>query len=412
MNAFQISHVRSVVVKAVCVFVFLFMSACGDESEEQKAKLSGDPEDHFQFEFDPCAVVSSGEVGEALGQAVEEGRVLNVARRDDRIVGGICTYRARYNPQAQVTLSRNAFAGLDIKMSFEQGLKNPRVEKFKIAKREAYAFQSPGGFIELTVLMDDALLRVNITGQSVSDQLEATQELARIAVRRLEDGEAIERVAGLEALIGTWKVTGDKRVAEDGPGLITVLDGGHWKLDRVQSVEGNLSIDGKSWIMQGEKDEYSGNYEWEGSDSFYARGTFAMRFDRIMCGKAPWLVDPELAQQLSKPSSSLFKKSTIDSNFSGLWQGIGQFEGEHTVILWYVAPKGDATMLFVRHLEGRLEARGGQLDYEPNLKQRENGTYRVLGPGEIKIVTPLRNEVWKRKGPTSVAQPLLGPCDE
>jgi hypothetical protein len=142
-------------------------------------------------------------------------------------------------------------------------------------------------------------------------------------------------------------------------------------------------------------------------------GILTARFDRIPCGKAPWLVDPDLLKRFGTPWRTLPKKPPMDPRLAGLWQGVGRLDDKPVVVLWYVLPEGDARQLILREREGRLDAEDGHLTSQPNLEKPAEGRYIVHDPETLEVTLPTGATVWKLRprGPQGRPSPatLRGP---
>jgi len=144
-------------------------------------------------------------------------------------------------------------------------------------------------------------------------------------------------VPGLEAFLGTWTLhppSLSPRVTGGAVGLIDVRDQGLWSLTESDERQGIFAAADGKWLFAAKDVRIQGTYTFDGDDVFETRGIPTARFDRISCGKAPWLVDPDLLKRFGASWRTLPKKPPIDPRLAGLWQGVGRLDDKPVVVLW------------------------------------------------------------------------------
>ncbi|MCP5368239.1 MAG: hypothetical protein H6907_16240 [Hyphomicrobiales bacterium] len=368
-------------------------------------------------QLDPCQLLTQDEVSRALGTPANPGVVGGLSRRGSEIVGGQCSYRAANNPVTQVSISLDAYPGLDKAKSYDLSCRNATVKDMAGVGRGACAFVSPGGFVNLTVLADGALLRLTLSGRGIADPLAAVTELGRAAAGRQGSGAAVARVPGLEALLGTWTIHPpalSPRTTGSARAVINVRDKGNWSLREAEDRQGVMvARDGKFLLSAGDL-RLEGTYKPDGDRVMVVDGLLKVRLDRMPCGQAPWLVDPDLLRRFGGPARTLVPKATPDPAWAGLWQGPGYLGGRAVTVLLYVLATGEARLMLVYDREGRLSAEDGRLVYEPNLERRVEGRYTVHDPDTLEVTLPSGTAVWKRRPYGAQPRPaaLRGPCGD
>lgn len=142
---------------------------------------------------DPCALVTAAEVAEALGEEAGLGENSGI---------GDCQFRGQSGYTSTVTVSVDENPGR--RAFFESQASRDNVTAVEDVGDGAFAFQSPAGFIQITVIKAETMMTVMVAGGSRSDLLAATTGLARQAAERLGTAAVLAGVPGLQALVGKW----------------------------------------------------------------------------------------------------------------------------------------------------------------------------------------------------------------
>jgi len=377
--------------------------------------LSGTSETATAGELDPCQLLTREEVSEALATPARPGVVGGLSRRGAEVVGGQCNYRAEAGFRDQLSVSMEAYPGLDFDRSFALTCKNATIKQIPGVGRGACAFVSPAGFVNLTVRAAGGLLRFSMSSSKTEDAVAAIAQLGRIAAERFDGGGAVARVPGLEAFLGNWTIhppSLSPRVTKAAIGLINVRDQGPWSLQESDDRQGVLATQGDRFVLTLRGLRLEGTFEAKSELVMRTQGMLNAEFYRIGCGKVPWKVDPALLSGFGSPTRTLPKKPSPDPRWAGLWRGQGQLGGQPVIVLWYVLPGGDARQLVVREREGRLRAKDGKLEFEPNLARRVEGRYVVHDADTLEVSLPSGTNIWKRRPYGARPKPaaLRGPC--
>jgi hypothetical protein len=342
-----------------------------------------------QTKTDPCALATVDEVADALQDQVGPGH-------NDGI--GDCQYQGAsgYQSQIQIAVDENpGRAGF-----FEAQAGQANMKPIEGVGDSAFAFDSPAGFTQLTVLKGDVLMTVTLSSERVKDRVAAATDLARLAVDRLGTEAAMAKTPGLEALIGRW--FGDAGDASRGTidrRSWSIDASGHWSMTAAPEHSGFLAAQGGRWRVESPQESFGGSYAIEDQDHFRANGDVEAEFTRIPDGAMPDGVDPALLGIWSGIAlTGNAPQGPLDPGLVGYWQAHGEQNGLPAIFVWRIGSAGYAVLTVVSTLEGELTAENGELSVEPNGGESFASTYRVLAADIFETTDGTGTVRWQRRG--------------
>ncbi|MGD9742536.1 MAG: hypothetical protein AB7V53_07825 [Dongiaceae bacterium] len=338
---------------------------------------------------DPCALVTPDEVADAFGEP--PGPPQNDG------IGG-CNYmgsKSGWETQAAISVDENPGRADFFDAQASQG---DRLTIDDLGDR-AFAFDSPGGFTQVTVLKDETLLTVTISAASLEDRVGATTELARAAAERLGTEAALARIPGLEALAGRWfaDAAGPASATTDRREWIIEPDG-HWVMTLAPEYSGYIATQDGAWRVESQQASLSGDYDIDDEDSFETSGDIEAAWSRIPEGDMPKGIDPIFFGIWSSvPLSGNAPVGPLDPALVGYWQADGDPDIEERLV-WRISDSGYAVLTAVSRLEGEITVEEGRFALEPEAGDGVRGTYRLMGPDAFETTDNHGTIRWQRRG--------------
>jgi len=337
---------------------------------------------------DPCALVTPEEIADALGE-------LPGPPQNDGIGG--CNYmgsQSGWQTQAAISVDENPGRADFFDAQASQG---DRLMIDDLGDR-AFAFDSSGGFTQVTVLKDETLLTVTISA-ALKDRVGAATALARAAAERLGTEAALARTPGIEALVGRWfaDAAGPASAMTDRREWV-IEPNGRWVMTLAPEYSGYIAAQDGAWRVESPQAVLSGDYDIDDADSFETSGDIEAAWRRIAEGEMPTGIDPIFFGIWSSvPLSGNAPVGPLDPALVGYWQADGDPDIEERLV-WRISDSGYAVLTAVSRLEGEITVEEGRFELEPEDGDSVEGTYRLMGPDAFETTDGLGTIRWQRRG--------------
>lgn len=343
----------------------------------------------FGTKTDPCALVTPDEVAEALGEPA------GPAQNDT--IGGCSFMGASSGWESQAAIGVDENPGRADFFAMQAG--QPNMLPVEDVGDRAFAFDSPGGFTQVTVLKDETLLTVTVSSSRVKDRLGAATELARVAAERLGTEAALAKAPGLETMAGEWySDAGDPSSGGTDIRVWVIEADGSWRMTSAPEHSGYLAAENDAWVMASPQEQLSGSYEIEDADHFSTAGDVEADWSRIPEGEMPKGVDPLFLGIWNRISlTGNAPTGPLEPGLVGYWQATGNEDIEETLV-WRISDGGLAFLTVVSTIRGELSVEDGQFELEPEDGETFEGTYQMRGPDILETTDALGTIRWQRRG--------------
>lgn len=336
---------------------------------------------------DPCALVTADEVAAALQDRVGPGE-------NDGI--GDCNFRGAsgYDSAAAIAVDENPGR----RDFFESQAARGNVTRLDGIAEGAFAFDSPAGFTQVTLLKGETLATVTLSSPRLANRLEAAAALARAAAARLGTEAALAKEPGLEALVGEWFAdAGDPARGTREVRRWVIEPDGRWTMTAAPEYGGMLVAENGRWLMDSPQESFSGSYDIGGADGFSTSGNVSADWSRVPDSRLPDGVDSAFLGIWSQIPLGGMARGPLDPALTGLWQA--RLDGDRpSILVWRISEDGYAVLTEITTFEGRLTASAGKLEIEPAGSDAFEATYKVQSRDSFTTSDNAGSLQWQRRG--------------